>query len=188
MKTDFRPLTYHEIMELKPLSIKLNDKYVYKCNLMNCSNLSSFWANKDYITELMEEYAMKAKDAEDGLELASTRAILLASFKAIITLLYEVGEKPKGYFKKRAYRKWFNNYFIDHYDKMMDLWEKVSVYNSQLFFLLQHLKNLSMVQTATFSETFIERSLLKRIEGKSTLESRALGRLKKSPQFGTWNN
>lgn len=187
-KTDFRPLTYSEIMELKPLNIKLSDKYMYTCNLMDCNNLSSFWAQKDYITGLMEEYAIKSKDAKDGLSLASTRGILLGCYKAIITLLYEVGEKPKGYFKKRRYRKWFNVYFIDHYDKLMDLWEKVLVYNSQLFFLLQHLRTLSMVQVQTFSETFIERSLLKKIQGKSTLESRAFEKLRKNPQYGKWIN
>lgn len=158
LKEDFRPLTYSEIMEMKPLIVKVSNDITYKTNLLSCKGLTTLWSNKDYITGVMETFSKQSAEAKDSSELISIQTVLIASYKSLISILWEICEKPK---KKREVKKQFkrfHDHMMEHFDHLMDLWEKVLVYNSRLFFLLQHLQNLSMVQQGRYSKTSIELS------------------------------
>ena len=178
IKEDFRPLTHSEIMELKPLRVKI-DNLMYECDLMDINNLSKFWANKDYITTMWEQWAGKSSES-DGTDLIQIQSILLLCHYSMIRLLYDICKKPKGFFKRRKYKKQFFAMLKDDVSKLFDLLEKVAVFNSRLFFLLQRLRNLSMVQQSPYLKTGIELCSLEFQDGKPILNSPRRESLRKS--------
>ena len=150
-KTDFRPLTHVEIEEDKPLLVKLGAKHFYNCKLQNAKYLIKFWANKDYLMTVM--------NTEVDSTTPKNEAILLLTYKALVTLVYEIGEKPKGWFKLRAYRKWFFKYMVDDAHRFWKLFEMVLAYQSRVFFLQKHLQNFGLIQQEVYTKMVAEHSL-----------------------------
>lgn len=179
-KTDFRPQTHVEIQELKPLRAKLSDKYIYVCHIDNALNAIKLWANKDYLLGLLDTYA-KMKDG--GIKKTK---MLSYCFKAMALLLFEIGEHPKGWLATYRYRKFFVNYMLERTSRMFDLWDKLMVHESRLFFLLKSLKNLELIQQEPFTKTAIELSLLDTISGpRRSYKSQTAESLRKN---GWWQN
>jgi hypothetical protein len=186
LKADFRPLTYSEIMELKPLHVKIDD-YMYKCNLMKVKELSIFWANKDYIAGILDGAAKEASETKDASQLAQIRLVMLMAWKAMIALLWDISEKP-GWWEKLKRKRWFHKYFLENVDKLLDLMDKVAVYKSRLFFLLQRLQNLSMVQESTYSRMDIEQCSAGSIQKPSISKLQQYENLKKKRLSESLNN
>ena len=116
IKTDFRPLEYIEVKQDKPLIVKLNERWIFKCSLQNINNFIKFNTSKNLIlNQLNKLNEMNSND----LSVSSAKVI---SFKLIIRLLYEISKQEyKGFFKKRKYFKFLNKYFFDNLDILTDL-------------------------------------------------------------------
>jgi len=114
----FRPLTHIEIKQRKPFIYHLNSKWTYECRLDLTKNLVSLWNAKDAVLKAFNE---KKYSVEIAL-------LLLRE------LMYEIGQKPRGFLKRMQYKMVYHKSFEDNVGDFIELFNSMLMYQTRLFF------------------------------------------------------
>jgi hypothetical protein len=146
IKTDFRPLTHHEIMEDKPLLVKIGDSEVYyKSNLQDIKNLTLLWSNKNYLLSALTSIA-----TDDTMNPQEKTIPLVSCYKGLLDMVYEISSKPKKRKELKLFKKTYYSYYSEHSQAFFKLFQMILEYNTRLFFLLSYLQNLQIQQTQEY--------------------------------------
>lgn len=144
VKTDFRPLEYIEVEEDKPLIVDLKNGFIFKTRLQIADNFIKFNTSKNLILQNLERLN-ELKD--DSLMIDVSK---IECFKTLIRLLYEISKQEyKGFFKKWKYYKYLNKYLLENIDILLDIFDKVLTYNSELKKKLENLLNFDIFKNNT---------------------------------------
>ena len=125
VNVDFKPMTYLEIEQDKPLLIKLDDSNVFETRLMIAGDFIKFNTSKNIILDRLEKLN---ESKSDSFVISASK---VECFRLIVDLLYEIS-KPKGYFKKRRYYRYLHKKLMNDISFLMDIFDKVLRYNTEL--------------------------------------------------------
>lgn len=145
----FRPLTHIEIKQRKPFIYHLNSKWTYECRLDLTKNLVSLWNAKDAVLKAFNE---KKYSVEIAL-------LLLRE------LMYEIGQKPRGFLKRMQYKMVYHKSFEDNVGDFIELFNSMLMYQTRLFFLLNQLNQMMFVQQEEYTVMDGEVSSQERMRG-----------------------
>lgn len=139
VKIDFKPLEYIEVKEDKPLIIKLNEKYMFKCNLSNISNFIKFCGSKDIILDNID----RLNKMNDNSKVIGYSKIL--HFKLLINLLYEISKNTyKTRFGKFMYKRFLDKYLFDNLNVLFDIMEKLINHQTMLKKKQEFIRNIDI--------------------------------------------
>jgi hypothetical protein len=136
-KTKFKPLTYIECIQDKPLNIKLDEEHFFETNLQIASNFINFNTNKNIVMGRLEELN-KLKETNDAID-----AMKVECYSALIDLLYDIS-KPEKEDEQKIYFKYLHKLFMSNLGLMTDVFTKVLEYNSRLKKKLENLRTLEV--------------------------------------------
>jgi hypothetical protein len=125
----FIPLTYLEVIQGKPLIIKLSDKWnfiTYPCSAQNFALLIN---RKDYIGQVFET---TVEDENQGrIDAAEKHKRVMLGIRKLIDMLYELS-KQEYIGKENEYRKFLEEFFLKDTELLIETFVKVLNYNSRL--------------------------------------------------------
>ena len=138
VKTDIRPLEYIEIKKDKPLIIKLNKKYMFKCGINSISEFIAFNDSKNIIFKKLDEL----NSMENNKYTQITKIIY---YRMLIDLLYEISKSNyKGRIRKYYYKKFMVKYLLDNYEAMLEILKNVLNFNSMLKKKQQYIQSIDI--------------------------------------------
>lgn len=145
IKVDFRPLEYIEVQRDKPLIIKLNEKYLFRCELKSINDFLLFNDSKTMILKNLE-----LLNSQGNSDVINRSKVTL--FKMLIKILYEISKREyKGFIQKYKYYKFLNKFFFDDLETMYKVTDAVLRYNSRLKKKALEIQNFDIFQNVSLT-------------------------------------
>jgi len=126
---NFIPLTYMEVLQNRPLIIKLSDDWNFVSWLQKAVNFAMIIDRKDYFL-LNIEHSLKQEGKTDK-DRENKDIKLLTAINLLISMLYEIS-KAEYKDKEKEYWHFLQQHFLDNTDVLFDVWAKVLEFNSRI--------------------------------------------------------
>ena len=142
-KVDFRPLEYIEVLEKKPLNIKIG-RYIIKFDLETIKNFLYFNTNTKQILKNIDDLNKL------NVNTLKTNTLKIINFRALIHIIYNLTKQQFNFLSRIKYKFYIFRYLMGDTTILLEVVTKIFEYNTSLKKKLENLRNFNIWQTNAF--------------------------------------
>jgi hypothetical protein len=146
----FRPPTHYEIVTGKPYRSRIGKtKYFYQVNPLSATAMMRVYEIGFSIIKMLNSMAESKSKGSAGFDEKSVN--LIQGLVALTSLLWEIGDKPRGLIKRILMKRQFFKQALDNTEWTFKLFEQVMSANARLNFFFETPGELSTNSRGTLS-------------------------------------